>query len=206
MIKQKPTHPKRTSVKLEYFDGEVTWDLMDTTDYFYNEMLMPMKPSRRYHGSFESKHFYAKLVWMRVDQYIDHQIHILNFDDPAARAFQEALSGHDFEEYLDFRNYDPFVAFEMSASEDRVDSIMKGITDYESVIPCGILIYGGTGNLTTFQEGRHRSLALHNLGIELMPVWVFTHRVPVQDLSQLWLETALERVRAEPEKYELVAG
>lgn len=158
-----------------YNDGVVTWDLGCVTDEFYEHILREMKPTGK-RGGFVSRQFEVELVWMRVDDYIDNQIRILNYDDPAQFAFDLAINGEPHEDYIDDPDYDPFIAFEMSASSDIVQSIVNGIANNTSVIPVGIMVYKQGGDLSDFQEGRHRSLALHIMDIPLIPVWVFKRR------------------------------
>lgn len=156
-----------------YFDGIVTWDLTGTTDPFYNNVLRESFPVRGDPGKFDGDRFHCELVWMPVDKYIDYQISILRYDDPARRAYDVALSNCDPEDFLDDPDYDPFEAFVLSADCDIIESLISGITGKSSVIPAGILVYGEEGLLTDYQEGRHRSIALHDLGIGLIAVWIF---------------------------------
>jgi len=187
MEKQIPFYPTGISRLYEYFDGVVTWDLMNTTDEFYNDVLSSAKPSGT-PGVFKSKHFAVKLVWMDVEEYIDYQIRILHYNDPAQLAFDLAISGESHEDYLDDPDYDPFIGFEMSASADVVQSIVNGIAHKVSIIPAGILIYEKDGTLSDFQEGRHRSLALHIMEIPLLPVWTFRAIKTNPEISQHWLD------------------
>ena len=121
MEKQIPFYPNKISGDQQYFDGVVTWDLMNTTDEFYNTVLSRMVPAGK-DGVFKSPQFLGEMVWHSVDEYIDKQIGILNYDDPAQLAFDLAISGEEHEDYLDDPDYDPFVGFEMSASADVVQS------------------------------------------------------------------------------------
>jgi len=173
MRKQAFAYPNTMSPDQEYFDGEVTWDFMDTTDDFYNDELRRMIPRGKKHGEFESKDFIMNFIWMDVDEYIRHQIHALKFDDPADRAFSAAISGMDYDEYLEDPDYDPMTAFVMSSDQDVVDSIVYDITTASAIFPVGILVYLKDGVMSDYQEGRHRSLALHKLGINFIPVWTF---------------------------------
>jgi hypothetical protein len=80
----------------------------------------------------------------------------------------------------------------MSAVGDVVQSIVNGIAYKTSVIPVGILIYEKNGTLSDFQEGRHRSLALHIMEIPLIPVWIFRSAKAKPEMMQRWLDKMVE--------------
>ena len=146
---------------------------MDTTDDFYNDELRRMTPRGKKRGEFESRDFIMNFIWMDVDEYIKHQIHALHMDDATSRAFDNIYDGIELSEYFKEPDYDPMVAFMMSADGDVVDSMVYDIETRQSVFPVGILVYLKAGVLSDYQEGRHRSLALHKLGINFIPVWTF---------------------------------
>lgn len=190
-MKQVPVYPYKIISEHLYFDGIVTWDLMNTTDEFYNAILQKMVLSDN-KGVFVTRQFTANMVWMLVDEYIDDQIKILKYDDPQRFAVDLAMAGVSHEDYLDDPDYDPFLGFEMSANADIVQSIVNGIASGESTIPVGILVYDKKGDVSDFQEGRHRSLALHIMGIPYLPVWEFRAIGNRHETINFWYDTLNE--------------
>lgn len=143
-------------------NAEITWELNRTGLPLFDEIFFnPDNPKRKYDGY---------LVTLPLDTFIDYQIHAM-MQNPRVR------------ETVSKRNYTPRDVFYEEASEENIDKITDLIKQGERFHPLA-LEFDTEGNITNFQEGRHRALALKELGFEEIPVWLMKERTGKEKLVE----------------------
>jgi hypothetical protein len=72
-------------------------------------------------------------------------------------------------------NHTPDHLFWSGVSKKRVEEIKKEILNGKE-LSAFVIEYNKDGSLTSFQEGRHRVVALKELGVNKIPVWLMKKR------------------------------
>lgn len=133
-------------------DGPVTWNLGQTGLPFADDSIFDYMNSHR--------HYDATFEWMNLEEFMTVQWEVyLKFGAP-----HEKKAPLSYEEY-----------WTKTVTQRHVDNLIQ-LMEKGTVFTALAIELDKQGKLLDFQEGRHRSMALKQLGIKKIPVWIVKKR------------------------------
>jgi len=134
-------------------DGLVTWNIAETGLPFADDSIFDYTNSHR--------HYDAEFEWMDLDEFMEIQWRVyLKFGAP----HREKKAPLSYEEY-----------WRKTVTQSHVDKLIDLMKNGE-IFNALVIEVGKDGKLLDFQEGRHRSVALQQMGIKKIPVWIVKKR------------------------------
>ena len=148
-----PNPHKPTIVKT----GPVTWNISKIDLPIYDEVIHAI-------GTPQAKHerYIPSFKWTTLDYFYKMQVKQLHM----RRKYDKEYTGKNYGIY----------AFHHGIIEDHVKNLMRMMTGGKEIFPAFYLEFDKNGKLLDYQEGRHRILALKQLGIKYVPVWSFRRK------------------------------
>lgn len=129
----------------------IEWDLKRTLPFFDESLHNINNPTRKHDGL---------LVLMDVEYFIEKEIEIMERMDRDIIE-EEGISAEDY--------------FYCEVDQENLDKIKRLISDGVALNPF-VLEFDENGMLKLFQEGRHRIIALNQIGIKKVPIWLMKER------------------------------
>ena len=144
-------------------DGVVTWNIGETGLAFADDSIF----------DFENRHrnYDCAFEWMDLEEFMDIQY----------RIYEDGILRHNEMLKREKSKWDSWVLLRPSeywvktVTQSKVDGLIQKMR--EGVVFRALVVeLDKEGKLLDFQEGRHRSVALKQLGIKKLPVWVCKKR------------------------------
>jgi hypothetical protein len=130
-------------------DGDVTWNLGQTGLAFADSSIFDFNNSHR--------HYDAKFEWMDLEEFFELQY----------RIYSKFSRDPHVMDYIDY--------WRRTVSQENVKKLID-VMKSGAVFDALVVEVDKNGDLLDFQEGRHRSTALYQMGIKKIPVWIVKKR------------------------------
>jgi len=145
--------PKLGGAEQIIHDGPVVWNIGQTGFPFADNSIFDYENSHR--------HYDPEFEWMPLEEFMRVQWKIY-------RTFWRARSDD-----IAPLNYDEY--WRQTVTQSHVDRLIELLSS-GTVFDALVIEVDKAGNLDDFQEGRHRSVALQQMGIRKLPVWIMHKR------------------------------